>query len=185
MALRQPIPVEHETIDRCRAGDVAAWHSFYDQHLPLVYRVARRMGVPDGDLPDVCQEVFLRVFRGLGRFREQARLSTWLYSIVVREASRARRGRAVRNALLALVGRQPRPIAPALASAEASLALEQILAGMKPKHREVFVLFEWEELSLEEVADALGCPLETVRSRLRRARLEFRRLRDGDRGGRP
>ncbi len=55
--------------------------------------------------------------------------------------------------------------------------VERVLARLKPRHRQVFVLYEWEELSLEEVAQALDCPLETVRSRLRRARAEFRRLR--------
>jgi RNA polymerase sigma-70 factor, ECF subfamily len=52
-----------------------------------------------------------------------------------------------------------------------------LLGRMKPKHRTVFVLFEIEELSLAEIVDVLGCPLETVRSRLRHARADFARLR--------
>jgi RNA polymerase sigma-70 factor (ECF subfamily) len=179
--VRQPLPLDGQWVDLCRIGDRCAWRAFYEQHLPLVYRVARRMGVRDCDLGDVCQEVFLRVHRGLGRFRGDAQLSTWLYSIVVRESARALRARAFRNALLALVGRQaPRAVAAHGARSDAGRDLERLLARLKPRHREVFVLFEWEELSLEEVAETLGCPVETVRSRLRRARAEFRRLRRQD-----
>jgi RNA polymerase sigma-70 factor (ECF subfamily) len=170
-ALRHSAPFE--------GGPTATgWRAFYEQHLPLVYRVARRMGVPESDVGDVCQEVFLRAFRGLDRFRGEAQVGTWLYRIVVREAIRARRSGAVRKALLTLLGREPAPAPPpATASAEAARELEALLARMKPRHREVFVLFEWEELTLEEVAAALASPLETVRSRLRRARREFDRLR--------
>jgi RNA polymerase sigma-70 factor (ECF subfamily) len=182
MALRRPLPFAAQRGHG--DGDGADWRALYDQHLPLVYRVARRMGVPDSDLGDLCQEVFLRAFRHLEGFRQDAQLSTWLYRITIREVARARRGRAVRHALRTLLGRQP-PAADAqplaLARAEATWELERLLARMKPRHREVFVLFEWEELPLEEIAAALGCPLETVRSRLRRARAAFARLRRQDR----
>jgi RNA polymerase sigma factor (sigma-70 family) len=180
-ALTERVLPEREWLARCRAGDVAAWRALYDRQLPGVYRVVCRMGVPESDVGDVCQEVFLRVYRGLGRFREEAQLSTWLYRIILREVSRARRSRAVRAAFLALLGREP-PAAPpeALARAEASWELERTLARMKPKHREVLVLFDLEELTLEEVAAALGRPVETVRSRLRLARAAFGRLRKGE-----
>lgn len=187
MALRQQ-PVAHAAaagpvpVELCRAGDGAAWRALYERFLPLVYRVACRMGVADSDLPDLCQEVFFRVHRGLDSFRGDAQLSTWLYSIVLREVSRLRRHRAVGKALLALLGRQPRPAAadPAASRLEVAWELERLLGRMKPKHREVFVLFELEELSLDEIAAALGCPLETVRSRLRHARADFaRRQRQG------
>jgi RNA polymerase sigma-70 factor (ECF subfamily) len=164
-----------------RGTDLAAWRAFYDQHLPLVCRVASRLGVPDSDLADVCQEVFLRVYRGLGDFRGEAQLSTWLYSIVLREAARARRARLVRGTFLALLGRQPPAPAPEpLARAEASWEVERVLARMKARHRQVLVLFDLEELTLAQIAATLGCRLETVRSRLRRARAEFVRIRRRD-----
>lgn len=161
-----------------RAGDLAAWRAFHDQYLSLVCRVAARLGVPDSELADVCQEVFIRAFRGLESFRGEAQLTTWLYTIVVREAARARRARLVRGALLALLRRQPPQVAPdPLARGQAAREVQRVLGGMKPKHREVLVLFDLEELSLEEVAATLRCPLETVRSRLRLARAEFSKIR--------
>jgi RNA polymerase sigma-70 factor (ECF subfamily) len=171
--------MDGDLLGLCRAGDLGAWRALYDQHAATVYRVARRLGVPEGDVGDVCQEVFLRVFRGLRGFRGEAQFSTWLYRIVLHESARATRGRRVRDAFLGLLGRQPLPhLGPDhLARAQATRELELVLGRMRPKHREVFVLFELEELPLEEIAAALGCPFETVRSRLRHARAAFARLR--------
>jgi RNA polymerase sigma-70 factor (ECF subfamily) len=178
MALREHVAPEGEWLALCRAGDVAAWRELYERQMPLVYRLACRMGVPESDFGDLCQEVFVRVYKGLRTFREEAQFSTWIYRIVVREITRASRSRAVRNAFRALLGRQPPPLMPEpLARAEANWEMQRILARMKPKQRHVFVLFELEELPLEHIAATLGCPLETVRSRLRLGRAEFARLR--------
>jgi RNA polymerase sigma-70 factor (ECF subfamily) len=177
-AVREHVVPVGESIAGIRAGNLSAWRALYDQHLPLVYRVGRRMGVPESEIGDLCQEVFLRVYRGLGTFRGEAQFTTWLYSIVLREVARAGRARGVRQALLALLGRQPLPAGPdPIARAEASWQVEGVLGRMKPKQREVFVLFDLEELTLPEIAAALDCPLETVRSRLRIARAQFARLR--------
>jgi RNA polymerase sigma-70 factor, ECF subfamily len=176
--VRERLPAQAEDIRRCCTGDVDAWRAIYEQYLPLIYRVAFRMGVPEADLPDLCQEVFLRAYRGMERFRGDSQLTTWLYSITLREAARARRARNLRNAFLTALGRQPLVPAPAPAARlEAHWELQSVLRGMKPKQREVFVLFELEELPLAQIAQALGCRLETVRSRLRHARRLFARLR--------
>jgi RNA polymerase sigma-70 factor (ECF subfamily) len=185
MALREHVAPIAEWIAGARAGDVAAWRALHDRHLPLVYRVGRRMGVPESDIGDLCQEVFLRVYRGLGSFRGEAQFATWLYSIVLREVARSGRARSLRQALRALLGRQPAaPLPDSLARAEAGWELEGILGRLKPKQREVFVLFDLEELTLPQIAATLGCPLETVRSRLRAARAQFVRLRQQAAGGR-
>lgn len=171
-------------ISRCRAGDKFAWRHLYDRHAPSIYRLARRMGLSEEKTADVCQEVFLRVYRNLGSFRGEAQFSTWLYRIAVNEVSRAQREGSVRRALSAVLGQkshelepQPEPGPERRAQAtEAAEVLAQILGRMKPKKRTVFVLFELEELSTEEIAQVMGCGVETVKSRLRHARAEFERL---------
>jgi RNA polymerase sigma-70 factor, ECF subfamily len=175
-------PVDADWISRCKAGDKLAWRQLYDQHAPLVYRVGRRMGLTEEKTADVCQEVFLRVYRNLGHFRGESSFSTWLYRIALNEVSRAHREGSIRKALATLIGRDmpeastdPGPERRAQAS-EAALVLEEILGRMKPKKRSVFVLYELEELSTEEIAVVLGCGAETVKSRLRHARAEFDRL---------
>jgi RNA polymerase sigma-70 factor (ECF subfamily) len=181
LALLQAPRDEDDFIVRCRAGDVAAWRALYDRYFPLVFRVARRLGVPERDLGDVCQEVFLRVYRGLGSFRGEAQFGTWLYRIAINEAARHGRAMSLRRAVGLLLGREPQRAEAArpdtdLAHSEASRELESILHAMRPRQREVFVLFEIEELPLAKIAEILACGLETVRSRLRHGRADFDRL---------
>jgi RNA polymerase sigma-70 factor, ECF subfamily len=178
-AFPSPLAVDTEDLlPRCRAGDLRAWRELYHRHVPLVYRVARRMGVPDADFADVCQEVFLRVHRGLDRFRGEAQFSTWLYRIVLHEVARHGCTRALWTSFLALLGRWPdeRTAPDPGAGADASGELQRLLERLKPRQRQVFVLHELELLSLEEIAEVAGCPLETARSRLRHARATFSRL---------
>ncbi len=176
--------VDANWVSRCQAGDKRAWRQLYDQHAPLVYRLARRMGLGEEKTADVCQEVFLRVYRNLGNFRGDAQFSTWLYRIALNEVSRAHREGAMRRAFTSLLGQQghgleiPADLGPERQAqvSEAAEVLAQILARMKPKKRAVFVLFELEDLSTEEIAQVMRCGVETVKSRLRHARAEFERL---------
>jgi len=183
-AVVEETPSESDWLARCRAGDAAAWRHLYDEHFPLVFRLSIRMGASEREAGDVAQEGFLRVWRGLRRFRGDSLFRTWLYRITLNEVSRVAREGAVRRAfgaVLALVAREEAPPTRSpdrlVEQAEAFAELESILARMKPKQRTVFVLFEVEELSLEQMAEVLDCPLETVRSRLRHARADFERLR--------
>ena len=74
---------------RCRRGDGSAWRLLYDRYAPVVHRFLAAFGVPTEEREDACQEVFVAVYRSLGRFRGEARLSTWIYRIAARHAARA------------------------------------------------------------------------------------------------
>lgn len=180
----QAAPTEAtDWLDRCRAGDPAAWRQLYDDNFPFVYRLAVRMGASEREAADIAQEVFLRAWRALRSFRGDSQLRTWLYRITLNEVARAGRESSVRRAFAVLFGRsraeEPTAAPPdrAVESAQALAYLQRILELMKPKQRTVFVLFELEELALEEIARIVAAPLETVRSRLRHARADFDRLR--------
>jgi RNA polymerase sigma factor (sigma-70 family) len=177
-----PACSEGQWLDRCRTGDPQAWRWLYDKHFPLVYRLAIRMGVSDREAADLCQEVFLRIYRGLPHFRGDAQMATWIYRIAANEVTRAARRGALRRALATVIDRlADRPAAPSpeqlFQQAEAVRTLQSVLSRMKPKQRMVFVLFELEELSLEEIAAVVGVGLQTIKSRLRQARAQFERLR--------
>ena len=166
-------------IDECRRGSQSAWRELFRRHFRLVHRVARSMGTPDDEVDDVVQQVFLVAFRKLRRFRG-GRFSTWIYRITANVAHQHHRRRRYRAVFGALLAREP---AGAPATPEASLErtrarrrVHRILARMGRKKREVFALYELEGLSGEEIATLLGCPVETVRSRLHYARKEFARL---------
>src|SRR5450432_4299682 len=92
-----------EIAARCRRGDSHAWRTLYDRFAPVVHRFLSAFGVPPEEREDACQEVFVAVYRSLGRFRGDARLSTWIYRIAARHSSRTTRRRRVRGLLATLL----------------------------------------------------------------------------------
>jgi RNA polymerase sigma-70 factor (ECF subfamily) len=149
------------------------------EHAPRVIRSLRYLGVPEADLPDASQEVFLVVHRRLQEFRGEASLSTWIYEICFRVARAWRRRTATRrDAPVAEL-----PIVPMDATQEAALQvararerLLQILDDLPEEQRAVIVLHELEEVKMSEVASLLKCPLFTAYSRLRLARKRLEQL---------
>ena len=147
----------------------------YDRHSPTVYRFLSALGVPPGEREDACQDVFVAVYRSLARFRGEARLSTWIYRIAARYASRASRRRRVRTMLSNMLLREPLP-PPAPDASEKSerlRMLDELVARLSPKKKLVLVLFEIEGLPIEEVAKIAECPENTAWSRLHYARAEL------------
>jgi RNA polymerase sigma-70 factor (ECF subfamily) len=142
-------------------------------HGAFVWRTLRRLGVGAADVEDVAQEVFLVVHRRLAGYDARSGMRAWLYGICARKASEHRRKAWVRR-------EQPGATAPEANAAPEQVEtmnrraareqLEIILAELDPKKRDVFVLFELEEMSLAEVAVSVGCPLQTAYSRLQSAR---------------
>ena len=171
-------------VARCREGDGAAWRALYAAHFDFVHRTARNLGTPPAELDDVAHDVFAIAFRKLDRFQE-GQLTTWLYRICANVVTDHHRRRRVRSALMAVFGpaadpefevaRGPSPEAQ-LQQAQAQAQVAKILERMRPKKREVFVLFEIEGLSGEQIAARVGCPVDTVWTRLFHARKEFAQI---------
>jgi RNA polymerase sigma-70 factor (ECF subfamily) len=145
----------------------------FREHAPFVWRGLRRLGIPESDVEDVCQEVFVVVHRKLGDFEGRSSLRTWIYGICARTASDYRRSGRVRREVVtdappetAHEGGQH----DAVALRQARATLDRILDELDDDKRSVFVLYEIEELTMAEVAEALGCPLQTAYSRLHAAR---------------
>ena len=164
-----------ELVTRCRRGDAAAWRGLYDRYAPVVHRFLSAFGVPTEDREDAAQEVFVAVYRSLGRFRGEARLSTWIYRIAARHAGRIARRRRVRGLLSTLLVREPLP-PPAPDPSERSerlQILDEMIGKLSPKKRLVLVLFEIEGIPIEEISKIAGCPENTAWSRLHYARAEL------------
>jgi RNA polymerase sigma-70 factor (ECF subfamily) len=139
----------------------------------FAWRVLARMGVAPSDLSDVCQEVFVVVYRRLDDFDGRASPRSWIYGICVRVASEYRRRRRARPELLGGdVPEVPFPAEQAMAldRKRAHELLQASLEQLDDDKRAVFVLFEIEELTMSEVSEALGVPLQTAYSRLHAAR---------------
>jgi RNA polymerase sigma-70 factor (ECF subfamily) len=143
------------------------------EHGAFVWRALRRQGVGAADVEDVAQEVFLVVHRRLADYDGRSGMRAWLYGIAAKKASEHRRRAWLRRERP--VAAPPEESAPpgqpeAVRRREAQAQLEAILGELDPRKRDVFVLFELEEMSLAEVAAAVGCPLQTAYSRLQSAR---------------
>lgn len=168
------------------------FRAIFREHAPFVWRALRRLGVAEADVEDVAQEVFLVVHRRLAEFEGRSRMSTWIYGICLRVASDHRRRAHVRRERPTdrppeRVGSAPQP--KELEQRQARALLDAALARLDEPKRAVFVLYEIEELPMKEVAEALGCPLQTAYSRLHAARDELREalatLRASDAPGAP
>jgi RNA polymerase sigma-70 factor, ECF subfamily len=139
----------------------------------FVWRTLRRLGVREADVDDVCQEVFVVVNRKLAEFEPRASLKSWLYGICVRAAAAHRRKAPVRREIPTespAEGATERGPDASLESQQGLAMLDRALDALDTDKREVFVLYEVEEMAMSEVASILACPLQTAYSRHAAAR---------------
>ena len=164
---------------RLRAGDAKAFETLVITYQHRVFGVALRMLGSRAEAEDIAQETFLRAHRAVGEFRGEARLSTWLYAIASRLclnrlASAPRRLERADDAALLRLPAPAADAASALERSELAAALQQAIAELPEDRRIVVVLRDLEGLTYEEIAEALGLELGTVRSRLHRARNDLK-----------
>jgi RNA polymerase sigma-70 factor (ECF subfamily) len=156
-----------------------SFDALFRAHAPYVLRVLPRLGVAPADLEDVCQEVFVVVHRMLPTFEGRSALKTWIYGIALRVARshrrRAYRRREIPTEQLPEAGNayQSGPC-PIERSQELAL-LDEALEQLSEAQRELIVLFEIEELSVAEVAQATATSKFTIYSRLYAARRTLER----------
>lgn len=167
----RPISSSHATLPR-NLEEVYALHSGF------VWRIVRRMGVPEHGVEDVMHEVFLIVHRRLREYDGRVALTTWLYHVTRGVVSNQRRSRAREQRRLELVDPKPAPAPdPEVHSQrrQAASFVRAFLEQLEPDKREVFELVELEGLPVPEVAELVGINLNTAYSRLRAARQLFQR----------
>jgi RNA polymerase sigma-70 factor (ECF subfamily) len=157
----------------------------YAQHVGFVWRVLRGMGVPDAGVEDAVQDVFIVVHRRLPEFDGRHALRTWLFAIAYRVACdhRRKQRRSSMHESLGMPGQDTNDeqelvdAAPSPAeTAEQSQQLERLsdaLDALDDDKRALLVLAEIEQMTVPEMAEITGTPLNTVYTRLRRARIEL------------
>ena len=174
-------------VERVKQGDVKAFEMLVVKYQRRIERLIGRM-VRDVDLvPDIAQETFIRAYRALPQFRGESAFYTWLYRIAVNTAKKAL-GELKRDLLVTESSRISRdedgdetsrveneltdgetPEA-LLASKQIARAVNSAIEDLSEDLRQAVTLREIEGLSYEEIAEAMGCPIGTVRSRIFRAR---------------
>jgi RNA polymerase sigma-70 factor (ECF subfamily) len=175
---------DSDLITRAAGGDLAAFQALVERHRSMVYRVAYQFAGNHHDAEDIAQEVFIKVYRSLDKFRQDAQLSSWLYRIVMNACIDHRRrhapagsapfGEEAEQRLLNTAEEAPGPEACAYAG-ELGQVLELEINRLPPGQRIVFVMRHHQGLKLGEIADALGLAEGTVKRQLHAA---IHRLRD-------
>jgi RNA polymerase sigma-70 factor (ECF subfamily) len=178
-------------IEKLRSGDEAAFETLVDRYSGGIYAMLYRLTEDVEEARDLTQDTFLKAIRAVRSFRGDSELKTWLYRIAINESRNRfrwwkRRRRDLTISLDAQVGDTDIPFSSlirgnsqspedsALAN-EREYALQGALTELKPIYREAVILCDIEGLSYEETAEALGCGIGTVKSRISRGREELRR----------
>lgn len=170
-------------------GDTEEYHNLIRPYELSVYRTALSFMKNESDAEDVAQEAFLKAFRNLKSFRGNAKFSTWLISITLNEArGRLRRQRTLRMESLDDTPDQGGHVSPALLRdwreipsealerKEVRQMLQDAIGTLSPIYREVLLLRDVEDLSIEETSAALMVSTSTVKVRLHRARMMLQKL---------
>jgi RNA polymerase sigma-70 factor (ECF subfamily) len=178
---------ERELVDRCRREEPGAFEELIEQFKNLVFALIART-VPDRSrAEDLAQDVFLRVHRGLPYFRGEARLSTWLYRIVVNVCSQERSEQRSRAASrhMSLDDPNSRVAAPStvdrrFSDFELRDRLEKAIEQLPAQYRLLIAGHYLQGLQYEDLAEAMKMPLGTVKTQLHRAKRQLRGLLEGD-----
>lgn len=182
MAGDGPSPAAEPT-EAPRQVDPAAFRQLFEDNAGRVYRLLLRLGVTSREVEDLCQEVFVVAHRNWHDFRGDAKRSTWLCGIAVRLAANHRRLARVRRERLSdpqvgtgdvglgaqghgAEGHTRATQAEGLDARARAATLHRVLAELPESYRQVLVMYELEELSMAQVTESLGIPLQTGYSRL-------------------
>jgi RNA polymerase sigma-70 factor (ECF subfamily) len=167
-----------DLISRAAGGDPSAFQALVERHRSMVYRVAYQFAGNHHDAEDIAQDVFIKVYRSLDRFRQDAQLTSWMYRIVMNACIDHRRRQ--RSAIAAPFGDEaeqrmlntpedtPGPEDRAYAG-ELGQVLESEIGRLPSGQRVVFVMRHHQGMKLCEIADALGLAEGTVKRQLHAA----------------
>jgi len=167
---------DEELVTRSIGGDPDSFNQLVLRWERPIYALAYRVIGREEDARDVCQETFLRAFRALNGFRGQAKFSSWLYRIALnlcRDWVRRERRTPVVQAPedldafdLSAVREPMASVDDLVARRELTRIVERAMAKLPDDQRTAIILKEYHELTFQEIADLVGCPLSTVKTRL-------------------
>ena len=170
-------PTDEDLVAAFQDGNAAAFDELVARWERKIHGAIYRIVGADEDARDLCQEAFLKAYRGLGTFKREARFSSWLYQIalnVCRDRIRRRRGKTAVSLDEVEEGRAGglRAMAPSPLDLVEARDLRHLVAGamatLRAEEREVVILKEYQELTFPEIAAVLDVPLSTVKTRLYR-----------------
>lgn len=166
---------DHELIQRVLAGEDGAERALYDAHVDRVFRVAYRLAGDTDLAQDFTQETFVRAFDKLHEFQGRSALSTWLHAITVSVSLNAlRKVKKIRERETVLDDAHYEFAASREAEPDLKERLRRAVAELPEHYRAVFVMYDVEGYTHEEIGEALHVPVGTSKARLSRAREKLR-----------
>ncbi|MBX3119333.1 MAG: sigma-70 family RNA polymerase sigma factor [Fimbriimonadaceae bacterium] len=161
-------------VERFLGGDSDSFESLYTKYFDKVFAIARGILFDVEEATDAVQEIFTLVYRNLHKFDRRAKFSTWLFRIAVNRSIQETRKQKHRPRTTELDEAIAQSIQESPISSDPRV--ETAMAQLVPQDRAILILFYWEELSLNEIADSIGCNANAAKTRLYRARERFRAL---------
>lgn len=183
---------DEELVQETLSGSEAAFSELYDRYIGYAYGLVRNLGLDLGQADDIVQEIFLKVYRGLGRFRQESRFSTWFYRVGVNAVRDFQRKNNIFRRFFTVFDRNREDEtarsadefedtrwwtdpAEIFQETRRRQCLENAIQNLSDRQREVFVLKVYQRLKLREIADVLGIDEGAVKAHFFRA---SRRLRE-------
>ncbi len=159
-------------IEKAKAGDLNAFDCIYHRYLPLVYKRVRFV-IPEQDIEDVTQEIFVAVIKSLPNFRGEALFSTWLRALTNRKVAEFYRTRSRKreNMQVSLedLGPTHQPATNTRRTLEDRIALRNALRQISERHREIILLRFAEGMQFDQIAEVMQLNTEAAKSLFRRA----------------
>jgi RNA polymerase sigma-70 factor, ECF subfamily len=176
---------DHQLIAECLDGNASSFGELVRRYQDRLFNTVYRLVDNADDAQDVVQDAFLNAYQSLDSFKGDSLFFTWLYRIAVNTAISFKRKR---RAMVRIDSTGSHPVIEpldtsevtrpghAMEQAEQEQKIQQALGRLSPEHRTVLILKDMEGQKYEDMADLLGVPIGTIRSRLHRARLELREV---------
>lgn len=184
--MKVPSRIEDDTRDvqRVLAGEIDAFENILRRWQGPIVNLAFRFCRDRGFAEEIAQDVFMKAFRSLPTWRQEARFSTWLYALALNLCrSRVRRWRPDWRPLdQALETADPSSAEDRMERDEESEIVRQMVSELPSKYREAIILFYFHEMNLSEAAATLKIPEGTLKARLHRGRTLLRKRIEGARG---
>jgi len=179
IGLNEPTPID-QIVESCRRGEADGFRVLYEAYKDKVYSIALYFFHGDqAAASDASQQVFLKLMRGISKFRGESGFATWLYRMVVNTCMDSARREKPRLPVEMGGMRTPAGQEDVIAEGERAQSIQAALSELPPKLRVAVLLRYFEDLSYEEMAQAMGCSMGTVASRLNRGHKLLKKKLEG------
>lgn len=185
---------ERELIRRAQGGDVAAFEQLINEHQKRIFSIAYRVAGNPDDAADMAQEVLVKIFKNINKFKGDSKFSTWIYRVATNtcldELKRLKRHKAysldqeleTEDGAVSVDVEDTAPTPEQSAERKAiRSAVNSAIAKLGEEHKKVIILRDIQGFSYEEIAKMLNCSDGTVKSRISRARAQLKKILSQDR----